>query len=306
MRTLVLLLCLLAAVPTWAARTYVVQKGDSLDRISRKTGVSVADITRQNALKDPDAIKPGQVLRLGESAPARTSAAPSASSGPRRYTVREGDTLGEIAKRTGVSALAIASHNRLDDPNDLREGQTLTIPAAGPAPAASRPAAAVVARHPLPADVKASMDRIRAIPGKWRYIVIHHTGSAQGSPRAIESYHRRRGMENGLAYHFLIGNGIGMRDGEIYVCPRWRGQLNGGHLASESLNAKSIGICLVGNFEVSRPTPRQLQSLYAVIAHLRAQCRLSTSAVKLHRQINTKPTACPGRLFPSKSLQENL
>ena len=302
MRALIVSLLVLAALPGWAARSYTVQKGDSLDRIARKTGVSVSELSRMNNLADPDEIRPGQTLRLGE-APAKGGTA--AATGSRRYTVREGDTLGEIAKKTGVTSLAIASFNKLDDPDNLREGQVLLIPA--PAQTVSRPAAtASPARHPLPADVKASMDRIRAIPGKWRYIVIHHTGSAQGNPKGIESYHRRRGMENGLAYHFLIGNGIGMRDGEVYVCPRWRGQLNGGHLASETLNAKSIGICLVGNFEVGRPTPRQLQSLYGVVAYLRAQCRLPTSAVKLHRQINTRPTACPGRLFPTQALQENL
>lgn len=224
-------------------------------------------------------------------------AAPSAE---RTYKVREGDTLGAIAKKFGVNVAGIASANKLEDPDDLREGQVLRIPAASekpPAPARS------YLLHP---QTKAALDKIRVVPGRWRYIVIHHSASTKGTPRSMDAYHRQRGMENGLAYHFVIGNGNGMGDGELHTGQRWRGQLNGGHLASESLNAKSIGICLVGNFETGRPSSREMQSLYAIVGYLRQRCKLPVSAVKLHRQINTKPTECPGRNFPLQSLLQNI
>jgi len=64
-------------------------------------------------------------------------------------------------------------------------------------------------------------------------------------------------MENGLAYDFVIGNGNGMRDGEIAVGRRWIRQLDGGHLASEEQNKVAIGICLVGNFDKHQPTRGQ-------------------------------------------------
>ena len=44
------------------------------------------------------------------------------------YVVREGDTLSEIADRAGTSAEAIARASHLHDPDDLREGQRLSIP----------------------------------------------------------------------------------------------------------------------------------------------------------------------------------
>ena len=122
----------------------------------------------------------------------------------------------------------------------------------------------------------------------------------------MENYHRfKRHMENGLAYHFVIGNGRGMKDGEIAIGNRWRRQIKGGHLASDALNAKSIGICLVGNFENDRPTPQQMKSLYALVQYLQGRCHPPSDAVKLHKQINTKPTRCPGKLFPAKSLDAN-
>ena len=45
------------------------------------------------------------------------------------YVVREGDTLSGIAARFGSSPAAIASVNRLDNPNVVVVGQTLQIPA---------------------------------------------------------------------------------------------------------------------------------------------------------------------------------
>jgi LysM repeat protein len=49
------------------------------------------------------------------------------------YTVQEGDTLGALAERFGVSVDQIVAANNLTDPNSLQAGQTLLIPAAAPA-----------------------------------------------------------------------------------------------------------------------------------------------------------------------------
>jgi N-acetyl-anhydromuramyl-L-alanine amidase AmpD len=152
-----------------------------------------------------------------------------------------------------------------------------------------------------------ALDNARVTPKRWRYIVIHHSASVQGDPAGIDRYHReRRHMENGLAYHFVIGNGRGMPDGQIAIGNRWALQLNGGHLASEDLNRISIGICLIGNFDNGQPTKRQMESLRALVLHLMARCRLPASSVRTHRQINTKPTECPGAHFPTKKFIASL
>jgi len=113
-------------------------------------------------------------------------------------------------------------------------------------------------------------------------------------------------MEHGLAYHFVIGNGHGMGDGEIGVGNRWRQQLNGGHLASEKQNTYCIGICLVGNFDKRKPTAKQLENLTALVEALMKRCKLSTSAVKTHQQINVVYTRCPGKYFPTRSFVKGL
>ena len=113
-------------------------------------------------------------------------------------------------------------------------------------------------------------------------------------------------MENGLAYHFVIGNGDGMTDGEIDVGRRWKEQLDGGHLALESLNRKSIGICLVGNFDKTKPTSKQLDSLEALVEYLMKRCHLSKTAVRTHSQIHPRHTRCPGSKFDQTAFLKRL
>ncbi|MCO5068410.1 MAG: LysM peptidoglycan-binding domain-containing protein [Kiritimatiellae bacterium] len=280
--------CLFAET-AFAQKTHVVKSGDSLDRIARQYGVRVPALIAENDLDRPDFLKPGQVLKIP------TAAAPVR----KRYTVVEGDSLGTIARDHNVSPASLAALNKLSDPDKLRVGQILEIPSDGTPPAPPQ--------IPLPTSLKNTLDTIPVRNGRWKYIVIHHSATANGSAQGMENYHRfKRHMENGLAYHFVIGNGKGMPDGQIAIGRRWRSQLNGGHLASERLNEVAIGICLVGNFNQTRPTPAQMRSLTALTSYLLQRTRLSATAVRAHRQINTKPTECPGHNFPMKTLLQGL
>ena len=108
-------------------------------------------------------------------------------------------------------------------------------------------------------------------------------------------------MPNGLAYQFVIGNGNGSGDGKIEIGPRWTYQLSGGHCASDYLNNIAIGICLVGDFNRDVPTKAQLASLEELIKYLRkrvGRVDRQLAVVKAHREINPRPTDCPGRRFP--------
>ena len=275
------------AADTW----YTVKGGDTLDEIARRNHTSVQAIVKMNELATPDALSIGDRLKIPD---------PAASGDG--YVVQTGDTLGSIATDHSVSVLALAAFNHLEDMDNLQPGQTLRIPKPGTLAGGGGSST----KYALPPLVKQKLDAQRVVKGKWRYIVIHHSASTSGSAKSMDYYHRfRRHMENGLAYHFVIGNGRGMKDGEIAIGSRWTRQIKGGHLASARLNEISIGICLVGNFENSRPTPQQLKSLYALVNYLENRCQTRADAVKLHRQINTKPTACPGRLFPGQALLEN-
>jgi len=208
------------------------------------------------------------------------------------HVVQKNETLSEIAEKFGVGMDQLMRRNHLQNAAKIHAGQRLAIPRN---------------RAALSSDLSQRLEHVRIERGKWKYIVIHHSGSESGSARAFDRYHREeRHMENGLAYHFVIGNGNGMADGEIAIGNRWKEQLDGGHLASESLNEKSIGICLVGNFDEERPSERQMRALDALINYLLDHCHLKTSAIKTHQKINPIYTRCPGRHFPTQDFLKEI
>jgi len=226
------------------------------------------------------------------------------------YIVKRGDTVFGIARSYGISSAVLAERNGLSHNYHLYLGQRLTIPGGqalrASASQAKRTPEAVV-RIKLPRSIQRAIDRAPVRPGRWQYIVIHHSGVDTGTVKAMDQYHREvRHMEHGLAYDFVIGNGSGMGDGELAVGPRWTKQLDGGHLASEAQNKIALGICLVGNFDDHVPSARQMQSLRALVEALMVRCHLTPAAVKTHQQINIVRTRCPGAKFPAASFLASL
>jgi hypothetical protein len=139
---------------------------------------------------------------------------------------------------------------------------------------------------------------------RWQFIVVHNSGTRQGNARVFDYYHRHvRRMQNGLAYHFVIGNGTSTGNGQIEVGDRWRRQINGGHVHSDYLNNISLGICLVGDFNRDQPTRAQLESCEELIRYLRERCGKIDRRdipVRPHREMNPPrwATDCPGDAFP--------
>ncbi len=156
----------------------------------------------------------------------------------------------------------------------------------------------------LTRSVRQAIDSAPVRKARWRYIVVHNSGTKQGNAKAFDFYHTNvRKMQNGLAYHFVIGNGTASGDGEIEVGARWERQINGGHVHSDYLNNIALGICLVGDFNTQKPTDKQLASLEELIRYLQLRVGKTdgnAAVVKSHREINPPrwPTDCPGNGFP--------
>lgn len=291
-RILALVALLVLSCPPAFAATYVVRKGDTLSAIARRHDISMSSLAKANGMSLKDVIRPGQKLTLPEG-----SERGSAAERERVVVVKKNETLTLIARVNGVEVQDLANANGISLRDPIYPGQRLTIP--------SGPVAA-----PLPdlsPAVQRAIDRAPVRSGRWKYIVIHHSATSVGSAKSMDAYHRRqRHMENGLAYHFVIGNGRGMKDGEIVVGNRWTKQLNGGHLSRESLNEVSIGICLVGNFNNTKPTRKQIDSLEALLEALMKRCRLSAKSIETHKQIQPKHTECPGRRFDLNAVKRRL
>jgi hypothetical protein len=149
----------------------------------------------------------------------------------------------------------------------------------------------------------ANIDAIRRAPvqrARWKFIIVHNSGTRQGSARVFDYYHRHvRRMKNGLAYHFVIGNGTSTRNGQIEIGERWIKQMRGGHVHSDYMNNIGLGICLVGDFNRDQPTRAQLEACEELIKYLQERCG-SKMQVRPHREVNPPrwATDCPGDVFP--------
>lgn len=187
-----------------------------------------------------------------------------------------------------------------------------------PPPTFSRPnivvPPAVVARSPKPVTPVAGGTRtipvapppaiatgnvpagwVPAAPARpWKWIVIHHSATPTGGAKAFDKMHRAKGWDE-LGYHFVIGNGTDTRDGQIEIGSRWPKQKYGAHTKTpdNQYNDVGIGICLVGNFDVTRPTQAQLRSMAKLVSFLMKRYNIPPSRVIGHR--DAKPTDCPGR-----------
>jgi len=175
-------------------------------------------------------------------------------------------------------------------------------PVVAPPPMVETPkfaAPAVVARPKAvqPPVVVASVPREwipNARANDWRWIVIHHSATPSGGAKAFDKMHKAKGWDE-LGYHFVVGNGTDTADGQIEVGPRWPKQKWGAHAKTPDnrFNNYGIGICLVGNFDVERPTKAQLQNLSKLVAYLMKTYHIPADRVIGHGE--TKATDCPGR-----------
>jgi len=129
-----------------ALATYRVRQGDSLWSIAQaqygdgRLAKRLAEFNvAQGRMRDADTILVGATILLPE--PRALDASSSAREVPvarrpdpvREYTVRRGDTLGEIAQRElgsskRVSAILAANRTVIDDPDDIRVGMVLRLP----------------------------------------------------------------------------------------------------------------------------------------------------------------------------------
>jgi len=199
--------------------------------------------------------------------------------------VRPGDTLSEIAEKHSISVDRLRTLNGIES-DVIVPGQRLRLGGE--------------AEYPLLRPVRAEIARADLSRRRWRHIILHHSATAAGNARIFDRYHReRRRMEHGLAYHFIIGNGSDSGDGQIEVGGRWINQLQGGHVRNLACNEYSVGICLVGDFERTRPTPRQIAACLELVEYIKKTLLGGQPTVILHRELKGENTVCPGRFFPT-------
>lgn len=210
------------------------------------------------------------------------------------HIVEKGQTLWRIAHIYGIEMRSLMAVNGISDPSRIETGRKLLIPRGSPPARCAAPA--VYSEAAIEHRIQTSSPG----PG-WRTITIHHSATRYGNGKVFDKYHKRLGM-GGLFYHFLIGNGNGLGDGEIQVGWRWKKQ-------REVNRPKDIQICLVGNFMKQDLSARQYESLKGLIIALRRRYGITARAgVRRHCDVVNagKATECPGKKLPYAQLLRDL
>ncbi|MEA3459550.1 MAG: LysM peptidoglycan-binding domain-containing protein [Chloroflexota bacterium] len=103
---------------------YTVRGGDTLFSIAQRFGTTVEAIAQLNGITRPEILFAGQRLTIPGEAPSKGAV----------HIVQRGETLFSIALKYGTTVEAIASANRIFNPDFIFVGQRLVIPG-GVAPA---------------------------------------------------------------------------------------------------------------------------------------------------------------------------
>lgn len=111
---------------THQAISYRIRRGDTLARISRRYGVSMANLQDWNKLSNPGDIIAGRSLTIYVPRP-RGAAGGATASGAIVYTVKPGDTLWDIARAHNVTVSALRRTNGLDRRAAIHPGDRLRI-----------------------------------------------------------------------------------------------------------------------------------------------------------------------------------
>ena len=135
---------------------------------------------------------------------------------------------------------------------------------------------------------------------RWKSVYIHHSKTDGGSAATLGE------LNDGLADHFVIGNGAGCGDGEIQIAQRWHQQRPAGRMfAGEAVSGDRISICVVGDFDRSLPTATQMLRLRQLITALQARCGIPAANVYIVQGKQPSKGAA-GRYFPAAKLREAL
>jgi hypothetical protein len=148
----------------------------------------------------------------------------------------------------------------------------------------------------------------------WFAIIVHHSATEVGNAAYFNKEHSGRlddfgGRWLGIGYDFVIGNGSLSGDGEVETTFRWKEQLVGAHCktADNWANTYGIGIVLVGNFDLSRPSEMQMESLTKLVSYLQKRYYIPANDIYGHGSTpGAHATDCPGTNFPMSEFKQML
>lgn len=143
------------------------------------------------------------------------------------------------------------------------------------------------------------MDKLKIV----NKVIIHHTHRDPDSIDSIRNLHINKNGWEEIGYHYVIGNGNKTNvDGRIYETRSTK--FMGAHVYGH--NTDSIGIALIGNFDKTTPTKKQIESLTQLIIKIAKEHNIKIENIKGHREFPGVTKTCPGKNFDMNELREKL
>lgn len=142
-----------------------------------------------------------------------------------------------------------------------------------------------------------------------KFIVVHHCGGTDTDPKfdtsnqsfeVVNEYHKQKWWFKSsfgyyIGYHYFID-----RQGKV---TQGRADTDeGAHTVGHNL--ESLGICLAGNFDVTMPTPAQIQALRTLLKNKMIEYSIPVGNVVPHRKFAVK--TCYGNLLGDDWAQKLL
>ena len=130
-RLVALAIAVVLPLPGLAAEV-TVQPGETLSQIADRLGISMTRLMKLNGITNPDHVESGSKLTVPSSVSSSGRAkGPSSSSNANttKVTVKDGETLSEIADRHGMSVNELVRLNALSNADHVETGSTLRVKA---------------------------------------------------------------------------------------------------------------------------------------------------------------------------------
>ncbi len=127
----------------------------------------------------------------------------------------------------------------------------------------------------------------RRDPARVTTVVIHHSGSFSDTPHSMARFHVLSRNWAGIAYHYVI-----MPDGQSFKT----NPIGVVTYHARGANKRSIGVCCVGNYEESTPSPETIQALKELLAKIRLVMP-QVQSVLGHKEVKGSQTSCPGKFL---------
>jgi N-acetylmuramoyl-L-alanine amidase len=116
---------------------------------------------------------------------------------------------------------------------------------------------------------------------KTEYIIVHCSANVNSTPETVARTHKARGFSD-VGYHYMVDKAGNVHQGRAE-------DLQGAHCIGR--NGDSIGICLLGHFDIENPTQEMKDALTKLVDSLCVKYNIK----KIDKHNTYKPTkTCPG------------